>query len=188
MPADALPTPTLPTLAGKAQEFIVDPSFAQAFQVAAPTPRLAHLLGALPPLAVAPLPRLLRALLLLGAELARYFEAEGLPLPPWRHADALATRYLEDPAASLLLRPDGSTAGAARGVAAAPPPKPRRATSQQQVQLKLLKLGLAAAAAPEEGADSDPPSPPTPGASGGGGAAYASDGEAGSPKSVLQVR
>ncbi|KAL4447895.1 hypothetical protein ABPG75_005114 [Micractinium tetrahymenae] len=78
---------------GEPAEWVVDPSFGQAFRVAHPTPRYAHILEAVPPLAVAPLPRLLRAVLLLGSELERCFERRGLPLPPWRSTDALVSRY-----------------------------------------------------------------------------------------------
>lgn len=92
---------------------------------------------------------------MLGAELARCFETQGIPLPPWRHADALLTRY--DGVASSA---GGSAAPAASAAAAA-----KQQAQQERVHLRLLKLGVAplpaaaAAAAPEEPATPSPPSP-----------------------------
>ena len=144
---------------------MVDPAFAQAFQVADPTPRFAHILAAVPPLVMAPLPRIVRATLLLGAELARSIEARGLPLAPWRHADSLVTRY--EAATTSIVLPAGGLAsvgpGATSGAAAAAARKQRRAAEdQQRVALKLLKLGLAMEPAAAAAAGSEPASPPTP--------------------------
>lgn len=61
----------------------MDPAFRAALEVADPTPRYAHVLSAAPQLLVAPLSRVARAVLVLGAELARSFEARDMPLPPW---------------------------------------------------------------------------------------------------------
>lgn len=175
--------------------WVIDPSFAQAFQVLAPTPRYAFILSEVPALLVAPLPRVLRALLLLGAELARCFEAKDLPLPPWRHADALATRY--DTATSAEVRPDGvavptpSAAAAAPGAAARK--QQRESEQRERVQLRLLKLGVPASAIAAAGAElSEPPSPPTPEADAGRQPAASSrsslDEAIESPRSVVQVR
>lgn len=86
------PSPPLIKHSGQPLEWVIDPTFAQAFQVTAPTPRYRHILSAVPQLLVAPLNKVVRAVLVLGAELARCFEAQDLPLPPWRHVDALLTR------------------------------------------------------------------------------------------------
>lgn len=153
---------------GEPTVWVIDPAFTQAFQVLAPTPRYAFILSEVPTLLVAPLPRVLRAVLLLGAELARCFEAKDLPLPPWRHADALATRY--DTASSAEVRPDGMAVPTPSPAAAAAPgaaarKQQREAEQRERVQLRLLKLGVPASAIAAAGAElSEPASPPTPGA------------------------
>lgn len=107
---------------------------------------------------VAPLPRLVRALLLLGAELARCFEERGLPLPPWRRVDAMASKY--DAVSSVAVHASGGVAPrAAEEAAAVAAGGPRVAApavaaafverkhqhDQQQlqrVQLHLIRMGL----------------------------------------------
>lgn len=144
--------------AGQRVEWVVDPSFAQAFAVACPTPAYAELLSAIPPVLVAPLPRLVRALLLLGAELARCFEGRGLPLPPWRSVDALASKY--DAVSSVAVHASGGVAPrAAEEAAAVSAGGPRAAAPAvaaafverklqhdqlqlQRVQLHLVRMGL----------------------------------------------
>lgn len=176
--------------------WVIDPAFTQAFQVLAPTPRYAFILSEVPTLLVAPLPRVLRAVLLLGAELARCFEAKDLPLPPWRHADALATRY--DTASSAEVRPDGMAVPTPSPAAAAAPgaaarKQQREAEQRERVQLRLLKLGVPASAIAAAGAElSEPASPPTPGADDSWQRAASSrsslDEAVDSPRSVVQVR
>jgi hypothetical protein len=178
--------------------WVVDPAFSQAFQVLAPTPRYAFILSEVPALLVAPLPRVLRAVLLLGAELARCFEVKDLPLPPWRHADALATRY--DTATAAEVRPDGVAVPSPSPATAAAPgaaarKQQREAEQRERVQLRLLKLGVPASAiaAAAAGAElSEPPSPPTPGADASRQPAASSrsslDEAVDSPRSVVQVR
>lgn len=174
--------------------WVIDPAFAQAFQVVSPTPRYAFLLSAVPALLVAPLPRVLRAVLLLGAELARCFEAKDLPLPPWRHADALATRY--DTATSAEVRPDGVAVPAPSAASFAAPSaaarkQQRDAEQRERVQLRLLKLGVPASAIAAAGAElSEPRSPPTPEAAAGRQPASSRsslDEAIDSPRSVVQV-
>lgn len=135
-------------LQGEPAEWVIDPSFADAFAVTHPTPRLRHILSAVPPLVVAPLGRLLRALLMLGAELERCFTAQQVPLPPWRSADALASRY-ERTAAPAAAVSSAAAIGSSSGAAAAAARKQARTVQQlERVQLKLLKMGLEPVAAP----------------------------------------
>jgi uncharacterized protein (TIGR01615 family) len=182
---------------GEPTVWVVDPAFSQAFQVLAPTPRYAFILSEVPALLVAPLPRVLRAVLLLGAELARCFEVKDLPLPPWRHADALATRY--DTATAAEVRPDGVAVPSPSPATAAAPgaaarKQQREAEQRERVQLRLLKLGVPASAiaAAAAGAElSEPPSPPTPGADASRQPAASSrsslDEAVDSPRSVVQA-
>ncbi|KAL4430879.1 hypothetical protein ABPG75_006135 [Micractinium tetrahymenae] len=145
---------------GEPAKWVVDPSFGQAFQVTHPTPRYAHLLAAVPQLAVAPLPRLLRAVLTLGSEMERCFERRGLPLPPWRSSDALASRYEQAArGGSAAATPAAAPAAASTAV------KQRQQAAKQvqqleRVQLRLLKLGLQPAG--EGDAPAAPASPPSP--------------------------
>lgn len=160
-----------------------------------PTPRYAHILAAVPPVLVAPLRRVMRAVLVLGAELARCFEKQGLPLPPWRHADAITSKY--DAVASVAVHADGSDDGArpaaaaaavaaAPGVAAAAAARKQQRDQQQleRVQVRLARLGLL-----QEG-----PAPDSPLSSEGSGSASPAEGGRGahaavdSPRSVLEVR
>ncbi|EFN59388.1 hypothetical protein CHLNCDRAFT_137872 [Chlorella variabilis] len=163
------------TASGEPAEWIIDPSFASAFAVACPTPRYARILGAVPPVLVAPLPRLVRALLLLGAELARCFEEQGIPLPPWRRVDAYATKY--DAVSSVPVHPIGGVAPqAAKEAAATAAGAPRAAAPQvaaaaaarkqqrdrqqlEGVQLRLARLGLLQQQAPASPASSCGASP-----------------------------
>ncbi|KAL4426400.1 hypothetical protein ABPG77_004694 [Micractinium sp. CCAP 211/92] len=162
---------------GEPAEWVVDPSFGQAFQVTDPTPRYAHILAAVPSLAVAPLPRLLRAVLTLGSELERCFERRGLPLPPWRSSDALASRY-EQAAHSGAGGAATPAAAAATGIAAKQRQQAvKQAQQLERVQLRLLKLGLQPVG---DGGDAvAPASPPSPLSDAGAGAD--------SPTSVVQA-
>jgi hypothetical protein len=197
-----LPGPPLPLPTGEEPaEWVIDPSFSQAFSVSQPTPRYAHILSSLPPLLVAPLGRLTRAILLLGPELARCFERQELSLPPWRRVDPLLSRYAAT--TSVPIRSAQAAAAAAAPAAAASAQLPlgaptaagapgaalRRQLRQQQrdvekVQLRLVKLGFQLL---------EPASPPTPDAadSGAAGARGTSSSAASaallSPKSVIQV-
>jgi hypothetical protein len=171
---------------------VIDPYFSQAFSVGQPTPRYAHILSALPPLLVAPLGRLTRAILLLGPELARCFERQELSLPPWRRVDPLLSRYAAT--ASVPIRSGQATAAAAAtasarlpqgapAAAGAPGAALRRQLRQQQrdvekVQLRLVKLGFQLA---------DPASPPTPHAVAAADTRATAPAALFSPKSVIPV-
>ncbi|PSC68891.1 DUF506 family [Micractinium conductrix] len=161
---------------GERAEWVIDPSFATAFVVADPTPRFAHILSAVPQLVVAPLPRLLRALLVLANELERCFKARGVPLPPWRSADALTTRY-EAPAPTRAAPPSA----AARQNA-------RQHAQTESVQLKLLRMGLGLGLDEQQGSAEQqgvtPHSPLAPASSSGSDTGEAA-GE--SPESVIQA-
>lgn len=177
-PLSSHPTPTPSSFpAGERAEWVIDPSFATAFVVADPTPRFAHILSAVPQLVVAPLPRLLRALLVLANELERCFKARGVPLPPWRSADALTTRY-EAPAPTRAAPPSA----AARQNA-------RQHAQTESVQLKLLRMGLGLGLDEQQGSAEQqgvtPHSPLAPASSSGSDTGEAA-GE--SPESVIQVR
>lgn len=158
----------------------MDPTFSAAFQVADPTPRYSHILAAAPPLLVAPLSRVARAVLVLGAELARSFEARGMALPPWRHVDAILTRY-DAVSRTPVRHTDGGTSPATPPAAEAARKQRRDAEQLQGVQLRLAKLGLAA---PEPAAAADEPPTPSPPSPHGAVALEAG----GSPRSVMDVR
>ncbi|EFN59389.1 expressed protein [Chlorella variabilis] len=174
---------------GEPAEWIIDPSFASAFAVACPTPRFAHILEAVPPVLVAPLPRLVRALLLLGAELARCFEKQGIPLPPWRHADAITTKY--DAVSSVVVHGSGeaSAAAAAGGPGPAAPQVAAAAAARKQqrdrqqlerVHVRLARLGVVS--------DLPAPLPPSTSPSSGGTPTTGADkGAVDSPRSVLEA-
>ncbi|KAI3433626.1 hypothetical protein D9Q98_003435 [Chlorella vulgaris] len=166
------------TVHGEPAEWIIDPSFAQAFAVASPTPRYAHIMAAVPSLLVAPLRRVMRVVLLLGAELARCFDKQDLPLPPWRHADAITSKYdavssVPVPAYGSSSSSDAVAAGAsaspsgnaAPAVAAALAQRKLQRTQKQleRVQIQLARMGLleqqTAAAAPSPASDDDGSSP-----------------------------
>ena len=139
---------------------------------------------------VAPLPRLVRALLLLGAELARCFEKQGIPLPPWRHADAITTKY--DAVSSVVVHGSGeaSAAAAAGGPGPAAPQVAAAAAARKQqrdrqqlerVHVRLARLGVVS--------DLPAPLPPSTSPSSGGTPTTGADkGAVDSPRSVLEVR
>jgi hypothetical protein len=80
---------------GGAHPMAVDPAFRDQFGLAAPdtTPRLAAALAVVPPLAVASPMRLAHAAVLLAEEVGKDFAARGMPLPPWRQAAALLSKW-----------------------------------------------------------------------------------------------
>eukprot|EP00887_Chlorella_sp_A99_P007471 scaffold2.g7471.t1 len=104
----------------------VDPSFAEQFAVADQgiTPCLAAVLAAAPPLACVGERALARAVLLLAGELARDFEARGLPLPPWRQAASLLSKWQVAELAGVGPACGGGGGGGGAGSAAAPEASP----------------------------------------------------------------
>lgn len=68
----------------------MDPGFAEQFHVAAPTPRYAHVLRALPAVLVATAERTSRAATIVAFEMACMFKHQGIALPPWRCVDRVA--------------------------------------------------------------------------------------------------
>jgi hypothetical protein len=135
-------------------------------------------MAAVPSLLVAPLRRVMRVVLLLGAELARCFNKQDLPLPPWRHADAITSKYdavssVPVPAYGSSSSSDAVAAGApaapsgnaAPAVAAALAQRKLQRTQKQleRVQIQLARMGLleqqTAAAAPSPASDNDGSSP-----------------------------
>lgn len=174
--------PASPSRLTAAEPLLICPSFAEAFATSPPTPRYAAVLSAVPPLLVAPLPRVVRGTLLLGAELARCFERQDRSLPPWRHTDALLTRY--DAATSLTVRPDGVLAAAA-AAPAAPAAAARRQQQRESQQLARVQLRLQQWGVPAAAVDGSPEAPGTPSSPASPSSAAA---EGDSPKSVVQVR
>lgn len=77
-----------------ALHFIVDPSFQEHFQISHPTPAYSELLSLLPDEFVGTRGRLLPLVQCLCAEMAASFETRGLALPPWRSAQAMASKWL----------------------------------------------------------------------------------------------
>lgn len=76
------------------QEYIVDPSFKDHFEVPTTTTRYAAILDLIPDtVVVAPRRQLLSAVALLATELQRCFEARKVPLPPWRRFASLLSKW-----------------------------------------------------------------------------------------------
>jgi uncharacterized protein (TIGR01615 family) len=145
-------------------EVLVDPRFREQFEIAHTTPRYARLLEALAPEAAAPPARLAAAVGLLCAEMARAFAETGTPLPPWRQAAAMHSKWQPrrseevdvDRAggafggaggafggAGAALALDAASAAAAlnAAAAAAAAPSPRRAAAAGAAA-KLAALGV----------------------------------------------
>jgi uncharacterized protein (TIGR01615 family) len=88
-------------------ECIIDPSFAEQWGIARPTPAYAHMVAALPQVyvgaAIEPLVDFL------CSELAAAFRAEGATLPPWRAADAMLSKWRPRRSVDCdMLAPNGS--------------------------------------------------------------------------------
>jgi uncharacterized protein (TIGR01615 family) len=141
---------------GADAEVLVDPRFREQFEIAHATPRYARLLEALAPEAAAPPARLAAAVGLLCAEMARAFAETGTPLPPWRQAAAMHSKWQPrrseevdvDRAggafggAGAALALDATSAAAAlNAAAAAAAPSPRRAAAAGAAA-KLAALGV----------------------------------------------
>jgi uncharacterized protein (TIGR01615 family) len=123
---------TFVTVALDGEDYVVDPAFRDHFLVHRPAARYASVLDAIPQVAVAPAPRLARAVTFLAAEVAACFVAQGVPLPPWRKTTSLLSKW-DSPA--------GAQAGA--------PTTPRqgadvaRFEARRRVANKLALLGVA---------------------------------------------
>jgi uncharacterized protein (TIGR01615 family) len=74
-------------------EIIIDASFADNFLVPRPTPRYAAILAALPDVLVIHRAALIRLVDLLSAEIERCFDDCAMPLPPWRRAESLHSKW-----------------------------------------------------------------------------------------------
>jgi uncharacterized protein (TIGR01615 family) len=72
---------------------LVDPRFREQFEIAHPTPRYERILAEVPAELVAPPERLSRAVELLCSEMALAFAATGTPVPPWRQAAAMISKW-----------------------------------------------------------------------------------------------
>jgi len=72
---------------------LVDPRFRDQFEIAHPTPRYARIVAEVPSELVAPADRLSKAVELLCAEMAVAFAATGTPVPPWRQAAAMMSKW-----------------------------------------------------------------------------------------------
>lgn len=82
-------------------EAVVEPDLASHFVIAQPTPAYAALLACLPPAFVGSPARLAALVDVLAAAAATAFEEQGLPLPPWRRARSLLSKWgLPEPAAA----------------------------------------------------------------------------------------
>ena len=79
-------------------EIVVEPDLVPHFVIAQPTPRYAALLAAAPPEFVGPPTRMAALVDTLAGGAAAAFEEQGLPLPPWRRAKSLRSKWgLPDP-------------------------------------------------------------------------------------------
>jgi uncharacterized protein (TIGR01615 family) len=73
--------------------FIVDPKFLDQFEIAHSTLRYDAFLDVLPSAIVVPAIRLTEAVRILCEEMARAFEKTGTPVPPWRQANAMLSKW-----------------------------------------------------------------------------------------------
>lgn len=74
-------------------QLVVDPRFKEQFEIAHATPRYTQILEAVPTEAVVPQDRLNSAVEALCKELAAAFQASSIPLPPWRQAAAMMSKW-----------------------------------------------------------------------------------------------
>ena len=95
---------------------VVDAGFRDAVAVAAPPPALERVLDALPRVFVGGAAKLAAAVGLVAAETRQALEAEGRPLPPWRSARALLSKWMPQGAGAVAdERPSEGAGGAAGG-------------------------------------------------------------------------
>lgn len=73
--------------------FVVDPSFADQFQIAKPTLRYESILACLPSVLVIPEDRIPPLVTFLCAELAAAFKASNTVVPPWRQAGSMLSKW-----------------------------------------------------------------------------------------------
>ena len=91
---------------------VVDAGFRDAVAVVAPPPALERVLDALPRVFVGGAAKLAAAVGLVAAETRQALEAEGRPLPPWRSARALLSKWMPQGAGAVAdERPSEGAAG-----------------------------------------------------------------------------
>lgn len=78
---------------GGEKVFIVDPKFLDQFEIAHSTSRYDAVLSVLPSAIVMSAGRLADTVSVLCEEMARAFERTGTPLPPWRQANAMLSKW-----------------------------------------------------------------------------------------------
>lgn len=80
-------------LPGEGFTFIVDPHFAEQFEIAKPTDRYSALLACLPAVLVIPEEHIQPLVTFLCAEMSSAFKASSAVLPPWRQASSMLTKW-----------------------------------------------------------------------------------------------
>lgn len=75
-------------------QFIVDPSFAQQFDIKISTPEFKHLMRLLPPVLVLPKERVEAVVELLASAMTACFRRANIDMPPWRRADAMLSKWV----------------------------------------------------------------------------------------------
>jgi uncharacterized protein (TIGR01615 family) len=91
--AVTLPNSSDSTSSGAEKVFIVDPKFLDQFEIAHSTSRYDAILSVLPSAIVLAAGRLADTVGVLCEEMARAFEKTGTPLPPWRQANAMLSKW-----------------------------------------------------------------------------------------------
>ncbi len=91
--AVTLPNSTESASPGVEKVFIVDPKFLDQFEIAHSTSRYDAVLSLLPSAIVLSSERLADTVSVLCEEMARAFEKTGTPLPPWRQANAMLSKW-----------------------------------------------------------------------------------------------
>ena len=91
--AVTLPNSSESASSGLEKVFIVDPKFLDQFEIAHSTSRYDAVLSLLPSAIVLSAGRLADTVGVLCEEMARAFEKTGTPLPPWRQANAMLSKW-----------------------------------------------------------------------------------------------
>ena len=76
---------------------ILEPRFRESFAIASPTPQFAEVLAAVPEEFVGSARRLTAIVEVVCEQIRLSFQAQGLPVPPWRQPSALASKWFPPP-------------------------------------------------------------------------------------------
>lgn len=113
-------------LPGEGFTFIVDPHFAEQFEIAKPTDRYSSLLACLPAILVIPEEHIQPLVTFLCAEMSSAFKASKAVLPPWRQASSMLTKWQPRKSLDVAIIPGASLFASKNNYhGMAPPSRPR---------------------------------------------------------------